>query len=160
MSCGFFAALVLASGVACFFLRDGWIKNFTVGGKVPLYALLGMSFSFTITFCFTECISLPIWERCWSEIEDRRAIFGTRKQIFALFVTSLFMGSLFGLLFGLVDVENDVKNEKLKLCTIYSIPLGVGIGALFGVINEYYRHREEYTAVADDQDRATADDRL
>jgi len=131
------SGVVVLSGISCFVLNEVWITKFPWGGKVPLYAMLGLSFSFTITFCFSECLVLSFWQNCC----DCKTIFANPKQIFALFGVSLFMGTLFGLLFGLVHSQGRDPQESLKYCSIYSISLGVGVGALFGVLNEYFRWR-------------------
>jgi len=118
------------------------LTNFTAGEKVPLYSLLGMSFAFTITYSFSELVALSPWDRCCGTDGTSNPVFRTPAQIFALFGISIFMGSLFGLLFGLVDVESDGPNhDKLKKNTLFSIPIGVSVGALFGAVNEWYRNR-------------------
>jgi len=125
-----------------FFLYNDWFKHFSATGKIPLYALLGMSFAFTITYSFSELVALAPWDKFCGTDGTVNPVFRTPAQIFSLFGVSIFMGSLFGLLFGLVDVESDGPNhDKLKQNTLYSIPIGVSVGAIFGAINEWYRNR-------------------
>jgi len=53
------------------------------------------------------------------------------------------MGAAFGLMFGLIDVEDDSPSHmKLEDNTIWGIPLGFVVGAVFGVVNEWYRQRK------------------
>eukprot|EP01125_Pyxidicula_operculata_P001880 TRINITY_DN1176_c0_g1_i5.p1 TRINITY_DN1176_c0_g1~~TRINITY_DN1176_c0_g1_i5.p1 ORF type:complete len:211 (-),score=6.98 TRINITY_DN1176_c0_g1_i5:167-799(-) len=130
----FFALLVLASGISCFFLQNG-ISSFTPQERVPLYMILGVSFAFSLTFSFSEILSLALCDRCCNTDFANNPVFGTPRQIFGLFATSLSMGAAFGILFGLTDVENDDANHShLKVNTIYSIPVGIlcgGTGTLF-----------------------------
>jgi len=144
----FFSAMVLASGIACFFLKSGWIKDFHSAGKVPLYAILGMSFAFTITYSFSEIVTLSPWDKCCNTNGQENPVFGSPQQIFALFGCSLSLGICFGLLFGLIDVEDDnSSHSKLTSNTIYAVPLGVVIGALFGLGNEWFRERRKEPAL-------------
>jgi len=133
--------------VSCFFLQQNWYTQIGPGIKVPLYGLLGISFAFSLTFSFSELIALGPCDRCSQSLKEN-PIFATPKQVLALFATGLTMGAGFGLLFGLADVENDSPtHSKLKDNTLYSIPIGVAFGAIFGGVNQWYRARAQYIEV-------------
>eukprot|EP01127_Copromyxa_protea_P003241 TRINITY_DN13089_c0_g1_i1.p1 TRINITY_DN13089_c0_g1~~TRINITY_DN13089_c0_g1_i1.p1 ORF type:complete len:234 (-),score=50.73 TRINITY_DN13089_c0_g1_i1:90-791(-) len=143
----FFSALVFVSGVACFFLNENVFKTFPAAGKVPLYALLGISFAFTVTYCFSEVVALNPWSEaacCASScpISENNPLFGSQEQVLGLFSVSLLMGASFGLLFGLIDVEDGDISKNLLTNTIYGIPLGFVVGASFAAGNEWYRQRK------------------
>jgi hypothetical protein len=76
---------VLASGIACFFLKEGLIKTFTAGAKVPLYAMLGISFAFTITYSFSEIANISPWDRCCGTNGQENPIFGSQQQVCIIF---------------------------------------------------------------------------
>jgi len=156
-----FAALVLASGISCFFLEEKWFANMKDGAKTPLYALLGVSFAFSLTFSFSELLALQPCDRCCNTNMQNNPIFGSPQQVFGLFATSLSMGLIFGLLFGFLDVEHDGPDHKnLELNTAVSIPIGVIVGALFGAINQWYRDRQSYQEVPEHQQRREDDSKF
>ena len=50
------------------------------------------------------------------------------------------MGAVFGLLFGLTDAENDdLHHTNLMRNAIFSIPIGVLFGGIFGALNQFWR---------------------
>merc|ERR1711934_575828 len=95
-----FAVLVLAAGISCFFLEANWASKFSSGGKVPLYSLIGISFAFTMTYIFSELATFAPWDRCCGTDHTTNPIFGSSKQVFALFGTALLLGCIFGVMFG------------------------------------------------------------
>ena len=53
-----FALLVTVSGVVCFLLERDWSHGLSAHAKVPLYALLGVSLSFS-----THFTAIDLWAR-------------------------------------------------------------------------------------------------
>jgi len=137
-----FAVLVLAAGVSCFTLEAGWSKKLGYGGKIPLYSLIGISFAFTMTYIFSELANFAPWDRCCGTDHVANPIFGSSSQIFALFGTALGLGCIFGIMFGATNVITGDSSELLKNA-LYSIPIGLSVGALFGVGNEIYRQKQQ-----------------
>jgi uncharacterized membrane protein len=134
-----FAFLVFLSGIFSFFLEKGWV-NISVGAKVPMYAVLGVSLSFALTFSLTEFINLGLCDKCCNTDFETHPLIGSKKQIFLIFSGSIFMGCIFGVLFGTIDVENDdSRHTKFKENLLWSIPLGAVIGGLLGFFNQYLR---------------------
>jgi hypothetical protein len=124
----------------------------TSGEKIPLYAALGMSFAFSLTFSFSELMAIAPCDRCCGTNLEANPVFGTAKQIFALFATTLSMGAAFGFMFGLTDVEDDgFHADHFRTNAIISVPLGVGLGGSFGAINQWWRgqSQEAYEEIAE-----------
>lgn len=84
-----FTVQVLASGIACFFLKAGLMKNLTAPAKVPLYALIGVSFAFTITYTFSEIVMLSPWDRYCGTNSQENPLFGSQQQVCLWLLTKL-----------------------------------------------------------------------
>jgi len=135
----FFALLVFISGIFSFLLETQ-VDNISVAGKIPMYAVVGISLSFALTFSLTEFLNLGLCDKCCNTDFESNPLIGTPKQIYILFVGAIVMGALFGIMFGTIDVENDTPSHaKFKANLLYSIPVGAGIGGLLGFINEWIR---------------------
>jgi len=57
------------------------------------------------------------------------------------------MGFIYGLLFGLLKVENDYQ-DKVKKNLLYSLPIGIILGGALGAINEWLRCSGEYETIS------------
>merc|ERR1739847_211848 len=67
-------------------------------------------------------------------------------QVYMVLTTSLIMGSIFGLIFGVMDVEDEVSYQ-IRLALLreerYCYPVGAILGGVVGFANEYIREEEE-----------------
>jgi len=145
-----FALLVFLSGVFSFLLEKNTSQkiDLSVAGRIPMYATLGVSLSFALTFSLTEFINLGLCDKCCNTDFENHPLIGSKQQIFMLFSGSVIMGALFGILFGTIDVENDDSNhKKFKENLIWSIPIGAVIGGALGFANQWLRSspRQYYT---------------
>jgi len=77
-----FAALVFISGVFSFFLEKSWLPNIPAGAKIPMYATLGVSLSFALTFSLTEFINLGLCDKCCHTDFENNPLIGSKQQIF------------------------------------------------------------------------------
>jgi len=135
----FFAFLVFLSGIFSFVLEKGW-TNISDGAKVPMYAVLGISLSFALTFSLTEFINLGLCDKCCNTDFETHPLIGTKKQIFTIFSGSIVMGCIFGILFGTIDVEDDdSRHTRFKENLLWSIPIGAVVGGVLGFFNQYVR---------------------
>jgi prolipoprotein diacylglyceryltransferase len=76
------------------------------------------------------------------------------EQIFLLFGGTMLMGFIFGMMFGIMDVEDDNSaHPKLRQTLIYSLILGSVLGLLLGAANELMRlfstGAAQYSALAE-----------
>jgi len=143
----FFALLIFASGIFSFFLEKNLV-NISPAGKVPMYAILGISLSFALTFSLTEFINLGLCDKCCNTDFENNPLIGSKNQIFLIFSGAIVMGGIFGVLFGTIDVENDdSRHTKFKENLYWSIPLGTIVGGFLGFANQWLRSspREYYS---------------
>jgi hypothetical protein len=52
-----FAILILVSGALCFVLQRHFVTALSAGAKVPLYTILGMSFTFVFLFVIVDLLN-------------------------------------------------------------------------------------------------------
>jgi len=138
-----FSILVFASSACSFLLERDWVPLPAVA-KIPMYAIVGLSRSVALTFSFTEFINMGVCDRCCRTDFENNPIIGTKKQIFLIFAGAIIMGSVLGVMFGVIDVENDDQlHKKFNENLILSLPLGFVLGAIVGVINQFMRGAPE-----------------
>lgn len=134
-----FGAIMMCSGITCFLLRRNWFIHLSYLFKVPFFALLGISFAFIILFLFADClnycsISCP-------RSQGRMIIEGPC-QIYLLASVAIILGCLYGLIFGLLDVE-DAAMFKLAVLSYkqekYCYPIGIILGFVTGLLNQAIR---------------------
>eukprot|EP00457_Paulinella_chromatophora_P013847 gb/GEZN01014199.1/.p1 GENE.gb/GEZN01014199.1/~~gb/GEZN01014199.1/.p1 ORF type:complete len:233 (+),score=40.78 gb/GEZN01014199.1/:25-723(+) len=149
-----FSLMVGFSGVLCFFLEKLWFINMSAWVKIPLYSLLGVSVCFALLFSVIDLINYCTGLFCQSP--NAKALVETEKQVYLVVASAVVMGFLFGLLFGLMDVE-DQDYEHLRSALMVEERLCYPIGALVGGTASAYNQklREEtrgyqFDPVADD----------
>eukprot|EP01067_Filipodium_phascolosomae_P001321 Filipodium_phascolosomae@DN1891_c0_g1_i1.p1 len=139
-----FACLIILSGLSCFFLERNWFHHLSTAAKVPMYSLLGVSVSFSITFAFVDLLNFfggDFELASESPLRDSSPINST-KQVLVLVVGSLLVGLLFGCFFGLLKVGDDPTASHKRLvedrhvCT----PIGLITGGVCGVMIRRLRH--------------------
>ena len=121
--------------------------------KIPLYAILGISVSFALNFSIVDFINY-FSSFCQSVYSE--AIIETPKQVAAILGGSCFMGVVFGLIFGVMDIE-DVNEYDIRYALMneehYCYPIGMVIGGICGAYNEYIRKQNEYSRPGDPFDQ-------
>eukprot|EP00949_MAST-11_sp_MAST-11-sp1_P003144 g3144.t1 len=134
-----FSAVVVLSGLLCFVLDIQWF-TFSAATKVPMYTLLGVSVSFALVFSSIDLINVGVGFCC--QKEGDAAIVESAKQVYLVLGLAVLMGAIFGLIFGLVDVE-DAKGYDLRTSLLrvegYCYPIGLSLGAASALLNEKMR---------------------
>eukprot|EP00922_Rhytidocystis_sp_ex-Travisia-forbesii_P025739 GHVS01037752.1.p1 GENE.GHVS01037752.1~~GHVS01037752.1.p1 ORF type:complete len:295 (+),score=68.76 GHVS01037752.1:166-1050(+) len=139
----FFALLIILSGVLCFVLERNWFIGLNRFAKVPIYVLLGISIAFALTFSLVDLInySMSLFQHTLA-----RPLVEAKNQVYLVLCVSLLKGALFGLVFGVMDVE-DEASYHIRLALLreehFCYPIGALLGALAGFGNEYLRQKEE-----------------
>jgi len=154
-----FSTLVLLSGLSCFLLEKDWFKRIPPKAKVPMYMALGVSLCFAVSFSVVDLINLYA-DRCG---QSRMPLVSSSAQIFLVLAGAVAMGAAFGLIFGVMDVEDDIS--RLRTEERASLPIGIVLGASVGAANAVLAHmrdrglgeqldllRSERGALLDDRD--------
>merc|ERR1712146_410600 len=150
------SVLVIISGLCCFALQEDWHKNMSVHQKVPIYFLLGTTLSFSVIFGMGDIVNI-CGTRCVGE--DEVPVFHTHAQIYLVVIAAVIMGAVEGLIFGLLDAEDDVYlHNQFEQTRHLCIPIGGVTGAIVGVLNQMFRHvnndEDQYRPVRTDDGRS------
>ena len=134
-----FGSLAILSGILCFFLEKDIFVGINYTWKIPLYAIMGISFIFVFIFIISDCINY-----CSLACSDENAIpiISSNQQVYLLTGIAILMGFLYGILFGIMDVE-DASIFKMKVVAMkdqkYCYPIGIILGFIGGFLNQYMR---------------------
>ena len=132
-----FGFLIITLGILCFLLEKNWFIGLKPSIKVPFYGLLGISVSYALTFAIVDIVNYT-----FSHIFRGKTVIENIQQTTAAVIGSIVMGGVFGLIFGVMDIE-DAGNYHFKLSLmkeeLYCFPIGWGIGFINGCMNEYLR---------------------
>ena len=132
--------MVIASGFLCLFLDETWTRNFSAITKVPIYVLVAQSLTYLVTFGIIDFFNFAV-----SNFQSRNSlnIVESQDQIIALLVGCFASGLFYGMIFGLMDLEED-RFWQLKKDFFYEerlcVPIGVLSGFATGFCNELLRN--------------------
>ena len=133
-----FGGLIILSGVLCFILERNWFIGLSPKIKIPLYGILGISISYALTFAIVDIVNYIFTYL----VQFSKAIIENPEQITAVIFFSAVMGMIFGIIFGVMDIE-DEANYQLKLSLmkeeLYCYPIGAIIGFISGCVNDYLK---------------------
>jgi len=135
-----FSALVLLAGISCFLLEKDWFKTIAPSAKVPMYMALGVALCFSVSFTTIDLINA--YHDRHSYDMRRRSLVSTPQQIGVVLGGAIAMGASFGLMFGVMDVEDNVE-QRLRTEERFSFPIGVLVGGTVGGVNAVLSYRAE-----------------
>ncbi|OEH78433.1 uncharacterized protein LOC34617344 [Cyclospora cayetanensis] len=139
----FFAGLIVFSGVLCFVLKRNWFVGLHAIAKVPLYTILGVSVAFALTFSLVDVVNYLF---SFFQSSVSKPLVESREQAYMVLFFTLIMGGVFGCIFGMMDVEDEMQYQ-IKLALLreqqFCYPLGALIGGLAGFSNEILRQSEQ-----------------
>ena len=131
-----FAGFVLISGFLCFVL-DTRLFKWSPAVKVPLYAILGMAVCFALVFSSIDLLNWCLGACCGTS--SGGGLVENGKQVLLVLSMSTLMGASFGLIFGMLDVE-DFVGLQLRDALVREeqkcIPVGIVLGAVAALLNE------------------------
>ncbi|PFH36388.1 putative membrane protein [Besnoitia besnoiti] len=143
MQLQFFAALIIVSGILCFVLKKNWFVGLHPLIKVPLYTLLGISVAFALTFSLVDMVNYLLG---FFQSAVAKPLVESKDQVNLVLFIALLMGGLFGFIFGILDVEDEVQyHVRLALLREQHLcyPIGAVLGGLAGLGNEILRQADE-----------------
>ncbi|KAF7459073.1 putative membrane protein [Cryptosporidium felis] len=134
-----FAGLIIFSGFICFVLESDWFLGISPFIRVPIYTVLGLSISFAIAFSLVDILN---YISGLIVSNDTPLLVDSKAQIVFVVCSSLFIGIIFGFLFGLVEDSHEqihYVNISLMKQKHYCYTIGIIVGALCGFGNEVIR---------------------
>ena len=136
------SVIVLFSGFSCFLLERDWFRRITPLWKIPLYMMLAVSLCFAVCFTVVDVLNAS-FDRCGPM--RHRMLVSTPQQIAVVLAGAISMGAVFGLMFGAMDVEDDVSqtHQKLRTEERWSAPIGLAIGGAVGAVNSVLGYRAD-----------------
>ena len=134
-----FSCLVMVAGISCFLLEKDWFKTISPRAKVPMYMALGVSLCFSITFTCVDLLNA--YHDRHSYDMRRRALVQTPTQVGVVLAGAIANGAAFGLMFGMMDVEDALS--RLRTEERLSAPIGMVLGGLVGGVNAILAYRSE-----------------
>mmetsp|Transcript_9213 Transcript_9213/g.18117 ORF Transcript_9213/g.18117 Transcript_9213/m.18117 type:complete len:253 (+) Transcript_9213:2635-3393(+) len=135
-----FACLVVLAGLFCFMLEKDWFQGISPTLKVPMYMLLGVALWFALTFSIMDLFNF-VGQYCVVKLSRGRRLWqplvSTPIQISTVLFVAVMLGLFFGIVFGTLDVEDDLSKEHtLKAKEFhYTLPVGALACAIVGGIN-------------------------
>lgn len=132
-----FSLLVIASGLICFVLDTPLVNRFGWMSKVPLFCCLGVSVVFALLFAILDIVNFFV-STCQTETSP--GMIETEEQVHLILATSVFMGVVFGFVFGMLDVEDvEIAHLRLAFMRDQSIcyPIGAALGAIAALFNQH-----------------------
>ena len=138
-----FASMVIVSGLLCFAVEKN-VMGLSAAARVPIFTVLGVSVCFALTFSFIDLFN---WAVGQCQASGSAPLVETPQQVYLLLAVSVIMGAVFGLIFGLMDVEDAGPGRSMKLALLkeesYCYPIGLVLGAGAALLNN--RSREQHT---------------
>lgn len=126
------AAMIISAGVFCVLLEKDWFSTTSSSVKIPMYAVLGASLSYSISFTVGDLINQGIFQcKCCEDNEEAvTPIVSNQQQMLVIAVAGLGGGAVIGSMFGIDAAENSYLAFMVQ--EQGSMVLGAAIGALAG----------------------------
>jgi thiamine transporter ThiT len=114
--------------------------------KLPVFALLGCSITLALNVGVLDVINMFF---SWYRGPSAHPFIDNEFQVILMFTISIVMGLIYGLIFGILDLENEPLtriNATLLRQQSIAYPLGALIGGVGGALNQYLReHSASYS---------------
>jgi len=137
-----FSILTFISGIFSFVLEKDWDKSLSVNGKVPMYFMLGSSLAFALLYSIFDIVRHGLLPLTFLRPGPSAKPLVASSPLLAVILTySVTMGAVYGLVFGVLDVEDQEK--RFSRLTSISLSVGTSVGAVIGLGHVYLQHREQ-----------------
>jgi len=123
-----FALWVLFAAVFCMILDKQFVHWITPTEKIPLYCIVSVALQIVLTFAFVDFVNC-MGRRC-SGCNSGRLIVSSSPQVCLILVIAIALGLLFGIVFGVYDVEDDSGWLQWRKDRRLTFPMGMVGGSL------------------------------
>ena len=132
-----FALIVLLAAVFCVLLDKKWVHWISFEEKIPLYCIVGVALQVVLTFSFLDILNAFLGFVCRSQKDDktkkrRVRVVTSPSQICLVLVVTVALGLVFGIVFGMYDVEDDSSEIRWHKDNETTFPMGMIGGGLTG----------------------------
>ena len=134
-----FALIVLLAAVFCVLLDKHWVHWISFEEKIPLYCVVGVALQVVLTFSFLDILNAFLNLVCRSQKHDsssskkkRLRVVSSPSQICLVLVVTVAMGLVFGIVFGVYDVEDDSSQIRWHKDNETTFPMGMIGGGITG----------------------------
>lgn len=107
------SGLMGLAGLICVFYQRYWFFSLSAGFRVPIYAVLGVSLSFALSFAMAELLNYASTQSAGivgGGVAPRaqHALVQSPQQIFLLATSSVALGFVYGIIFGFAEIGKGV----------------------------------------------------
>ena len=134
-----FALIVLLAAVFCVLLDKHWVHWISFEEKIPLYCVVGVALQVVLTFSFLDILNAFLNLVCRSQKhgsssskKKRLRVVSSPSQICLVLVVTVAMGLVFGIVFGVYDVEDDSSQIRWHKDNETTFPMGMIGGGITG----------------------------
>ncbi|KAJ9467983.1 hypothetical protein DIPPA_23067 [Diplonema papillatum] len=148
------AVLIAGSGVVSLMFDPDIVGDLSKSERVPMYALLGLSFSFAFVYLVMDLMLMGVFNcgGCLRKGADRGQSFvgvSTLFQVYATVGGSILVGLVYGLIFGLFDLE-ETRHAKYRR---WALLVGfVGGAMVAGVFWKSSEDEDNWSELDEDND--------
>ena len=154
-----FSVVSLIAGAMAIFLEKQWFKKIDDNWKVPIYGMMGSSYAFLLIYAlveFLEMLKEGVSLIVDAIAETYNSMFGSEPtrhqqaqpyvplvvinlQYFVLILASLTSGGIFGVLFGVIDIEKWAREPGYMLlqALVYEVVIFAPVGFIHGALTGF-----------------------
>ena len=152
------AVWIIIDGIVCCQFSNNWYFYISMPKRTLIYCGIAIPFIIMISFIITDIINFIILNFTANTLKP---IIESNYQFIALTMMSVFMGIVYGLVFGVVDCDTiSLYKQLLQLMMDDSYPYTIGfiLGMLEGFINEVIKDNKGYLHVKGNRSEDYFDD--
>ena len=142
-----FGFWMIFGGIVCCWLDNNWYLSMNIPKRILFYSGIAIPFVILFAFLLSNLITFILLNFTANNLKP---VIETTHQFALLIVTAVFMGVLYGLIFGIIDcnsIPSCTKALQLMLEDSYPFTVGLILGFLEGFINEIIRENGGYLRI-------------
>eukprot|EP00826_Nyctotherus_ovalis_P017310 TRINITY_DN15091_c0_g1_i3.p1 TRINITY_DN15091_c0_g1~~TRINITY_DN15091_c0_g1_i3.p1 ORF type:complete len:149 (-),score=7.73 TRINITY_DN15091_c0_g1_i3:53-499(-) len=138
---------MICAGIGCCWLGDNWYLSISIPLRIAYCS--GIAIPFVIMFAFLLCNGVT-YVLLNHTANNLKPVAETTHQFALLVIVAVFMGVLYGLVFGITDCNSLPSCSKAfqsMLEDSYPYTVGLILGLLEGFVNEVMRENGGYLTI-------------